>query len=141
MKVDVVRVRSYCTEIRRYSQELNQLVDTNELRADSVALKAAKYLLIELAEAMAQTLQHVLAREKGLAASGYIDGLVKAHESGIISEELFQRLKPFFDFRNTLIHRYWAVADHRIIEDIRHGRGDFDRFVEELEAYLSRQHG
>ena len=137
MKVDPIRIKSYLAEIRKNSLELSQLIDQNELRAESLPLKAAKYLLIELAEAMSNTIQHILAKEKGVAVSGYIDSVVKAHEHGLISAELFQRLKPFFDFRNTLIHRYWSIDDDRLIENIKNGRDDFDRFVEEIEAYLA----
>jgi uncharacterized protein YutE (UPF0331/DUF86 family) len=116
---------------------LNQLIDQNELKAESLPLKAAKYLLIELAEAMSNTIQHILAKEKGVAVSGYIDSVVKAHQHGLISADMFQRLKPFFDFRNSLIHRYWSIDDDRLIENIKNGRDDFDRFVEEIEAYLA----
>ena len=138
MKPDPTRIRSYLTEIRRSSLALNQLIDQNELTPDSVPLKAAKYVLIELAEAMSNTIQHILAKEKGIAVSGYIDAVVKGHEHGILSQELFQRLKPFFDFRNSLIHRYWTIDDRRLIGDIKNGRNDFDSFLEEIETYMSK---
>jgi len=137
MKTDPIRIKSYFAEIRKNSSELNQLIDQNELRAESLPLKAGKYLLIELAEAMSNTIQHILAKEKGVAVSGYIDSVVKAHQHGLISADMFQRLKPFFDFRNSLIHRYWSVDDDRLIENIKNGRDDFDRFVEEIETYLA----
>ena len=137
MKTDPIRIKSYFAEIRKNSLELNQLIAQNELRAESLPLKAAKYLLIELAEAMSNTIQHILAKEKGVAVSGYIDSVVKAHQHGLISADMFQRLKPFFDFRNSLIHRYWSIDDDRLIENIKNGRDDFDRFVEEIEAYLT----
>ncbi len=137
MKTDPIRIKSYFAEIRKNSSELNELIDQNELKAESLPLKAAKYLLIELAEAMSNTIQHILAKEKGVAVSGYIDSVVKAHQHGLISADMFQRLKPFFDFRNSLIHRYWSIDDDRLIENIKNGRDDFDRFVEEIEAYLA----
>ena len=137
MKTDPIRIKSYLAEIRKNSSELNQLIDQNELKAESLPLKAAKYLLIELAEAMSNTIQHILAKEKGVAVSGYIDSVVKAHQHGLISADMFQRLKPFFDFRNSLIHRYWSIEDDLLIENIKNGRDDFDRFVEEIEAYLN----
>ena len=137
MKTDPIRIKSYFAEIRKNSLELNQLIAQNELRAESLPLKAAKYLLIELAEAMSNTIQHILAKEKGVAVSGYIDSVVKAHQHGLISEDMFQRLKPFFDFRNSLIHRYWSIDDDRLIENIKNGRDDFDRFVDQIEAYLA----
>ena len=136
MKVDPIRMRSYLAEIRSNSLALNQLIDQNELRPDSVPLRAAKYILIELAEGMSRAIQHILAKEKGIAVSGYVDTVVKAYESGIFSQNLFQRLKPFFDFRNSLIHRYWGVDDQRLIGNIKSGRHDFDRFIEEIEDYL-----
>ncbi len=136
MKVDPIRIKNYLSEIRRNSIALQELLDQNEIVPDSVPLKAAKYILIELAEAMSNTIQHILAKEKGTAVSGYIDTVVKAHDNGIISDDLFQRLKPFFDFRNSLIHRYWIIDDQRLISNIQSGRNDFDRFVEEIEAYI-----
>ena len=139
MKIDPTRIKSYLAEIRRNSSELRELVDQNELTPNSLPLKAAKYILIELAEAMSNTIQHVLAKEKGVAVSGYIDTIVKGHEHGILSEELFQRLKPFFDFRNSLIHRYWTIDEKLLIENIKKGKDDFDRFIEEVETYLNLQ--
>lgn len=136
MKADPIRVKRYLAEIRKNSIELNRLIDQNDLTPDSVPLKAGKYILIELAEAMSNTIQHILAKDKGIAVSGYIDTVLKGHENGILSADLFQRLKPFFDFRNSLIHRYWTVDDVRLIENILKGRGDFDRFIEEIETYL-----
>ena len=137
MKTDPIRIKSYFAEIRKNSSELSQLIDQNELKAESLPLKAAKYLLIELAEAMSNTIQHILAKEKGVAVSGYIHSVVKAQQHGLIPADMVQRLKPFFDFRNSLIHRYWSIDDDRLIENIKNGRDDFDRFVEEIEAYLA----
>jgi uncharacterized protein YutE (UPF0331/DUF86 family) len=135
MKADPTRLIQYLTEIKRYSLELNQLVEENELSPESLPLKAAKYILIELAEAMSNTIQHILAKDRGIPVSGYIDAINKAHENGIISGNLFHRLKPFFDFRNSLIHRYWKVDDDRLIANIQTGRHDFEQFVEEIENY------
>ena len=139
VKPDPIRIKSYLAEVRRNSLALNQLIDQKELTPDSVPLKAAKYILIELAEAMSNTIQHILAKKKGIAVSGYIDAVSKAYENGIISQDLFQRLKPFFDFRNSLIHRYWVIDDQRLIDDIETGRNDFDSFIKEIEAYLAKK--
>ena len=136
MRADPVRIKSYLLEIKKNAVELNDLVGQNKLSPDSLALKAAKYLLIELAEAMSNTIQHILAKEKGVAVSGYIDAVAKAHEHMIISEDLFQRLKPFFDFRNSLIHRYWSIDDNRLIDNIKDGKDDFECFIDEVNAYL-----
>ena len=139
MRIDIKRLRQYLTEIMRNSQELKRIVEQGALTPDSIELKAAKYLLIELAEAMSNCLQHLLAKQKGIAVSGYIDTIAKGYKEGILSEGLFQKLKPFFDFRNSLIHRYWTVDDEKLIENIKAGLNDFDQFVDETETYLTSQ--
>ena len=138
MRSDPFRIKNYLTEIRRNNLDLKKILDGNELLPDSIALKAAKYILIELAEAMSGTIQHILAKEMGIPVSGYIDTVVKGYENGILSKDLFQRLKPFFDFRNSLIHRYWQIDDRRLIENIKTGYRDFDDFIEEIEAFLEQ---
>ena len=56
--------------------------------------------------------------------------------SRLISEALFQKVKPFFDFRNSLIHRYWIMDDETLIQSIKGGIDDFGRFAEEMESYV-----
>ena len=136
MSLDETRLKRYLQEITRGGEELKILVRENQLKPGSVPLKAAKYLLIELAEGLSNTLQHILAKEKGVPVSGYLDTIVKGFEQGIISESLFNKLKPFLEFRNTLIHRYWIVDDSRLIENILQGQNDFSLFVSEIENYL-----
>lgn len=52
MRADPIRIKGYLAEIRQNCFALRQLIDQNELAPDSIPLKAAKYILIELAEAM-----------------------------------------------------------------------------------------
>jgi len=134
--INRVRIKKYLYEIKRNTSDLHTLIDKNDLVPDSLALKAAKYILIELAEAMANTVQHILAKDKGVAVSGYVDTFIKGKKYNIISDNTFQRLKPFFDFRNSLIHRYWTIDDNLLITNIKNGVDHFDRFVQEIEAYL-----
>lgn len=136
MKLDRARVNRFLMEITKSGSDLEILVKENQLKPDSIELKAAKYILIELAEGVSNTLQHILAKEKGIPVSGYIDTIVKGYKSGIISEALFNRLKPFLDFRNSLIHRYWTVDDTQLIKNIIDGYRDFSQFVDEIEIYL-----
>lgn len=136
MRIDMNRFRKYLSEITRNSLDLKGIVEQGKLAPGSIELKAAKYILIELAEAMSNCLQHILAKQKGVAVSGYIDTIAKGHKEGILSETLFQKLKPFFDFRNSLIHRYWSIDDETLIENIKAGIDDFERFADELETYV-----
>lgn len=68
--VDAGRVRRYLARIRENTEDIRSLVtqyEDDQILKDPYLLKALKYCLIEIAEAMADTLQHLLARTKGLA--------------------------------------------------------------------------
>ena len=52
------------------------------------------------------------------------------HRTGLIPD--------FFDFRNSLVHRYWQIDDRRLIENLKTGYRDFDDFIEEIEAFLEQ---
>ena len=138
MRIDKAKINRFLLEITKNSADLRELIAENRLHADSVEIKAAKYILIELAEAVSNILQHILAKEKGIPVSGYIDTIVKGHKSGIISEDLFVKLKPFLEFRNSLVHRYWIINDEKLIQNLIEGHKDFEQFVDEVEQYLMK---
>ncbi len=136
MNIDNIRINRLLVEITKNSSDLESLIQKNQLAPDSVELKAAKYILIEIAEGIAHILQHLLAKKEGLAVSGYLDTLAKGYKTGVISEKLFNKLKPFMHFRHSLVHRYWTIDDTLLIKNIISGYKDFHQFVEEIERYL-----
>jgi hypothetical protein len=52
MRIDMNRFRQYLSEITRNSIDLKNIVGQGMMAPGSMELKAAKYILIELAEAM-----------------------------------------------------------------------------------------
>jgi len=72
----------------------------------------------------------------GSAVKGYVDTIKKGFEKGLVSEDVYNTLKPFFDFRNSLIHRYWIIDDMTFLQNLKLGYKDFFRFCEEIENFL-----
>lgn len=87
---------------------------------------------------MANTLTHILARGRGESVTGYVETIVKAGEVGIISKALANKLKPFFDFRNSIVHRYWIISDDKLLTLVRDNYKDFHSFIEEIETHLKK---
>jgi uncharacterized protein YutE (UPF0331/DUF86 family) len=102
-------------------------------------LRGLKYTLIEIAEAMANTLQHILAKDMGEPVVGYVETIIRADETNILSEFLSKKLKPFFDFRNSLIHRYWFISDEKLLRLVRENKTDFISFIEAIENYIKNR--
>jgi uncharacterized protein YutE (UPF0331/DUF86 family) len=139
--VDTKRVERYLATVRENTEDIRGLVtryDDDQILRDRYLLKAFKYCLIEIAEAMADTLQHMLARTKGLAAESYLELVEKAAQSALLDAELLGRLRFFFKFRNMLVHRYWEIEDQRLLHEARKGLGDFDLFIETVKAELAK---
>jgi uncharacterized protein YutE (UPF0331/DUF86 family) len=139
MQIDRRRIQTYLYDIKKNAIDLEDFLKGYEDEAilnDHIVLKAIKYTLIEMAEVIANTLQHILAKGKGQPVSGYIDTLIKARENRIISEKIFLVLKPFFEFRNMLIHRYWTIDDTIILKNLRENHREFNSFIKEIEEQI-----
>lgn len=141
MKIDRDKIQRYLAEIKARHREIEELFLGNndqEILKEPWIVKGLKYTLVEIAEAMANALQHILAKDMGEPVTGYVETAIRAGEVKIISEELSQKIKPFFDFRNSLIHRYWVISDEKLLSLTRENRGDFLFFIESVESYLKR---
>ena len=139
MKVDLRRINQYLLEIKSRTNQLKELLEksTNDEILSSIwIVKGIKYTIVEIAEAMANVIQHILSKEKGIPVKGYVEGVILAAEEKIISSVLAQKLKPFFDFRNAIIHRYWIISDEKLLQLLRKNLSDFEQFIEEIEIYL-----
>ncbi len=88
---------------------------------------------------MANILQHILAKDQGEPVVGYIETILRAGQTGILSEPLSKKIKPFFDFRNSLIHRYWFISDEKLLSLLRENKSDFLSFIEAIEEYLKNR--
>ena len=139
MNVDIEKIARYLMEIKSRGYDLNRLLAGSTdaaLLNDPWKLKGLKYTLVEIAEAMANTLQHILAKKMGEPVTGYVETIIRAGDKGILRSEVVKKLKPFFDFRNSLIHRYWIISDEKLLSLTRENLADFDAFVQAIEDYL-----
>jgi len=142
MKIDTEKIQQYLLEIKARHREIEELLLKNsdaKILKESWVLKGLKYTLIEIAEAMANILQHILAKDMGEPVVGYIETIIRAGETGILPESLSKKIKPFFDFRNSLIHRYWFISDEKLLSLVRENKTDFISFIEAIENYIKNR--
>ena len=142
MKIDTEKIQQYLLEIKARHHEIEDLLLKTpdvEILKETWILKGLKYSLIEIAEAMANILQHILAKDMGEPVTGYIETIIRAGETGILPEPLSKKIKPFFDFRNSLIHRYWFISDEKLLALVRENKTDFTSFIEAIENYIKNR--
>lgn len=142
MKIDIEKIQRYLAEIKANHHEIEELLQGNadqEILKEPWVLKGLKYTLIEIAEAMANILQHVLAKDMGEPVTGYAETIIRAGQTKILSEPLSKKIKPFFDFRNSLIHRYWFISEEKLLSLVRENKNDFISFIEAIESYIKNR--
>ena len=91
MKIDTEKIQQYLLEIKARHCEIEELLlktSDAEILKEPWVLKGLKYTLIEIAEAMANILQHILAKDMGEPVVGYIETIIRAGETGILRESL-----------------------------------------------------
>lgn len=142
MKLDYERLGKYLDEIAAETIDIEKIFDRKSkkgedlVQQDPYILKSLKYSTIVIAEAIASTLQHILAKKYNVVIDGYMAVFSRSKENKVISTKLLTRLQPFFRFRNMLVHQYWRV-DNKVFEsNLRDGLHDFRIFVNEIKKII-----
>jgi uncharacterized protein YutE (UPF0331/DUF86 family) len=143
VKLDEERLAKYLDDIAAETIDIESIVgikgkETDDLLQDPHNLKSLKYSTIVIAEAIASTLQHILAKKFNVVIDGYISIFTESKKYNPISAELLTRLQPFFRFRNMLAHQYWRVDNKVFVENLRNGLDDFRAFVNEIRQIMSK---
>jgi len=116
VKIDTEKIQRYLLEIRSRQHEIEGLLSKNsdtELLNDPWVLKGLKYTLVEIAEAMANILQHILAKDMGEPVTGYVETVIRAGETNILPNHLSKKIKPFLVLENLNVlkekwHEYFS---------------------------------
>jgi uncharacterized protein YutE (UPF0331/DUF86 family) len=142
VKLDYERLGKYLDEIAAETIDIEKIFDRKSkkgedlVQQDPYILKSLKYSTIVIAEAIASTLQHILAKKYNVVIDGYMAVFSRSKENKVISTKLLTRLQPFFRFRNMLVHQYWRV-DNKVFEsNLRDGLHDFRIFVNEIRKII-----
>jgi len=136
--IDNQRIEKYLNQIFSEVDAINSILTCNdeEILESKSLLRSLKYSVVVVAEAIANTLQHILAKKYKVSISGYKEVLTRSRENQVISSELLGRLHPFITFRNMLIHQYWLVDDNLFLKNLRSGIEDFKAFISEINSIV-----
>jgi uncharacterized protein YutE (UPF0331/DUF86 family) len=139
VELDQKRIDSYLQQIVTEVADLEKILvfPDGQIVSDKAKLKSLKYSVIVIAEAMTGALQHILVKKHSVAVDGYSDALTKSVQHKVVDEELLGRLRPFFVFRNMLVHQYWKVQDETFLKNLKAGLSDFREFARQIRRDLN----
>ncbi|KPA15631.1 protein containing DUF86 [Candidatus Magnetomorum sp. HK-1] len=140
MELDSQRIEKYLDEITNESLIIKSVLEKSDenIVQSQIELRGLKYSIILISEAIANVLQHILAKKYHISINGYTQCFTKALSHNLISEQLYERLKPFSSFRNMLVHQYWRIDDMIFLRNLRVGIVDFQLFIKEMNEKLKK---
>ena len=132
--LDKERMMQYGAEIKEAQNVLAEIisVDINDFTRDAIKIRAMKYTLIVLVEAICNLCRHILAKKAHVVVEEYMEAILKMQERGFLSDEIVEKLVPLTKLRHQLIHGYWKTDDRRLFVETKDSLKNIDRFLSEI---------
>ena len=129
INLDIIRQRS--VEIRQAISLLERHANLprEEFLADQTIIDASKYHLLIAIEAAISICTHLSARLAQRSPETYAQCFEILASTGVITEELAERLGRMARFRNLLVHVYGEVDNNRVLEVIQSNLRDLDTYL------------
>ena len=136
--LDKERITQYEAEIKEAQNILAEIIlaDINDFIRDSIKIRAMKYTLIVLVEAICNLCRHILAKKAHIVVEEYMEAILKMQEKGFLSDSIVEKLVPLTKLRHQLIHGYWKTDDRRLFLETKNSLGVIEQFIKELDQFL-----
>ena len=136
--LDQEKVIRFQAEIEDARQILSEITsgEANDFLRDPLKIRAMKYTLIVIVEAICNLCRHLLAKKTHTVVEEYMEAILKMQEKGMLSEELANQLIPLTKLRHQLIHGYWKTDDRRLFTETKSGLETIDKFMAEVRHIL-----
>lgn len=141
LRPQVVRER-----LRKLGEVVENLRRVRDVEREEFVASFRHYWLAErglhlAAEAVFDIGNHVLSGHFNVHATDYENVLQRLAEQGVLSEELREAMRGLGGFRNVLVHAYLEVDEARVYDALQEELPVFDRFAEEIVAFLEVTEG
>ena len=132
--LDAEKVLRFEAEIKEARKVLDDMTsgEVHEFLQDPIKIRAMKYTLIVLVEAICNLCRHILAKKAYLVIEEYMEAILKMQEKGMIPENLMNQLIPLTKLRHQLIHGYWKTDDRRLFTETKQNLEAIDSFLTEI---------
>lgn len=124
----------YVAEIKEAQNILAEfiLTDVNVFIRDPIKIRAMKYTLIVLVEAICNLCRHILAKKTHVVVEEYMEAILKMQEKDFLSDGMVEKLVPLTKLRHQLIHGYWKTDDRRLFSETKNSLGVIKQFIKDL---------
>lgn len=119
MVIDIERIKRLISEIRNATAFILDLTKKPFESLSEADKHAIRYNLIVIAEAAASIAMHLAKNLFNVAPETPIHALRLLANKGVVSSDTANELIKIVRLRHLLVHRYWAVDDKTIYDNIK----------------------
>ncbi len=135
------KVEGTLENLRGYVEKLTRLasLERKDFLSDFTKIESAKHLFQVSVECCIDVSNHIIASERFRAPKTYAEAFEILGEQEILAKDFLPTLRQMVQFRNRLVHLYWAVDAEVIYDILQRNLGDFETFTRQILDYLSAQ--
>jgi uncharacterized protein YutE (UPF0331/DUF86 family) len=130
-------------ELYQRLDEIKEAIDfLRKIKSEELEIKErfllARYHLQIILEAMFTIGNQIIANHLFRKPTAYKDILTILCENKILDKDLHEKLIPFADLRNRLVHSYWKISKEELMQIIEAQLIYFQRFLETIVNYTDK---
>jgi len=131
-------------ELYQRLDEIREAIDfLRKVKSEELEIKErfllARYHLQIILEAMFTIGNQIIVNSVLRKPTGYKDILTVLCENKILDKDLHDRLIPFVDLRNRLVHSYWKISKEELVQIIKVHLVYFERFIKVILSYIGKE--
>lgn len=141
--VDKQKTEKLFSELDEYLISIGEMAQlkSEEYLRNKRNVYSGRYLLQISIETCVNIGNHIVSRMSLGMPKEYADTFRILNKSGIISENLLEKLLLMTKFRNRIVHLYWDIDDRMVLEILRKHSSDFAEYREAILHYLKERNG
>lgn len=125
----IEKLKEYYSDIESYGE-----ISLEEYLSDKKCKYAIERLLFLIAEDILDFLDHILSAKFNILSEGYEHILENSYKRGILTRDIYEKLKGLGGFRNILAHEYLKLNDEEVYRNFKKMRA----ILPEIIPYLER---
>lgn len=140
----VIKRDSITTRLKELDVVLQELARYRNLSASDIQSNLPQRWVIERGLIAAASLildiaNHILTVHFGDYPTTYEESLAGLVSKGVISDQLYQKLRGLGSFRNILVHLYQEIDPQQVWESHQKGLTAFPLFAQEILSWIEEQ--
>jgi uncharacterized protein YutE (UPF0331/DUF86 family) len=138
--VDIDLIRRKLSRMNMCLEKLKPISQKRleEYKSDFYLKSSAERLIQLIVECATDINNHVVVEAGDRPPDDYSTSFIKAAETGLISRDLAEKLKPSAGMRNILVHEYMDIDDEKVYNAVSLAIRDYREYIKQADGFINK---